>query len=124
MHELNENDLKSIIENAIGEPMTPATVYRLEEQCIRAVKTMLDDEKIIIFCGTIHLIDAPVKALAFLPAASDVIDENGTYGVNFGGGVHAVVSYHGKNTKIVDGEPSIGYITDIHSVKTEMEAEQ
>lgn len=119
--EENQNNPESIIANAVGEPMPPSTVYRLEEQCIRAVKTMLDDEKIIIFCGTIHLIDAPVKALAFLPAASDVIDENGTYGVNFGGGVHAVVSYHGKNTKIVDGEPSIGYITDIHSVKTDEE---
>lgn len=122
--EEKQNDIKSIVENALGEPMPPETVYRLEEQCIRAVKTLIDDESIIIFCGTIHLIDAPVEALAFLPAASDVIDENGTYGVNFGGGVHAVVSYHGKNTKIVDGEPSIGYITDIHSVKTEMEAEQ
>ena len=106
--EENQNNPESIIANAVGKPMTPSTVYRLEEQ-------------IIIFCGTIHLIDAPVKALAFLPAASDVIDENGTYGVNFGGGVHAVVSYHGKNTKIVDGEPSIGYITDIHSVKTDEE---
>lgn len=111
--EEKQNDLESIIKNAIDKPMTAATVYRLEEQCIRAAKALIDDEKIIIFCGTIHLIDAPVEALAFLPAASDEIDENGTYGVNFGGGVHAVVSYHGKNEKIVDGEPSIGYITEI-----------
>lgn len=118
--EENQNDLESIIANAVGKPMTTSSVYRLEEQCIRAVKTLLDDEKIIIFCGTIHLIDAPVEALAFLPAASDVIDENGTYGVNFGG-VHAIVSYHGKNTKMVAGKPPIGYSAGIHSVKTDEE---